>query len=396
MKKYFAILMVLLVSASLLLSACSTPAAPTTTAKPTTTAPATTAPTTVAPATAAPATAAPTTTTAATTPAAAVKTIKFSYTMPKGASTAKGFEWFGPAFTTATNGRYKVEIYPGGSLIPVPAALDSVKSGAVEMAYTSAGTFPKQFPLTLVTQLPSLGFPGETTKIWDAGNSAFWEFFNTTPEIKNEFKDWTLVQPLVLAPYKLVAKKAIIKSAADFKGLKIGGSGPKMFMVTSNGGASVSQAPPDSYLNMDKGVTDAAFITFGQANDYKIYEIASYYLDQEFGSGNGIILMNTAFFNAMGAADQKMLLDTWKQAQIVSGQGDIDDNAAARKAIAAAGKSITMPTTAEAAAWVTAAQPSIQSWRNDAKALGATDATLDSIYAKWQTIRTKYLALGAP
>jgi TRAP-type C4-dicarboxylate transport system substrate-binding protein len=147
---------------------------------------------------------------------------------------------------------------------------------------------------------------------------------------------------------------------------------------------------------MDKGVTDAAFITFGQANDYKIYEIASYFLDQEFGSGNGIIVMNTAFFNAMGAADQKILLDTWKKAQIVSGQGDIDDIVAAGKAIAAAGKSITKPTAAEAAAWVTSAQPSIQSWRNDAKALGATDATLDSIFAKWQALRTKYLALGAP
>jgi len=316
--------------------------------------------------------------------------------MPKGAATARGFEWFGPAFTAATNGRYKVEIYPGGSLIPVPAALDSVKSGAVEMAYTSAGTFPKQFPLTLVTQLPSLGFPEDTVKMWDAGTNAFWDFYNNTPEIKNEFKDWTLVLPLVLDPYKLVSKKTPIHAAADFKGLKVGGSGPKMFEVTANGGASISQAPPDSYLNMDKGVTDAAFITFSQVNDYKIYEIASYYLDQEFGSGNGIIIMNTTFFNGMGAADQKILLDTWTKALDQSAQGSIDDNVTGAKAIVTAGKTVTKPTAAEAAAWTTSAAPSIQSWRSDAKTLGATDATLDSIFQKWQTLRTKYLAQGAP
>jgi C4-dicarboxylate-binding protein DctP len=389
MKKYLVILVALMVVSALILSACSTSSTPSTTAPATTAKPTTSAPTTSA----APTSAAPTSS-APTSPSAAVKTIKFSYTMPKGAAIGRGFDWFGPAFEKATNGRYKVEIYPGSSLIPIPAAFDSVKSGAVEMAYTSTGTFPKQFPLTQVTQLPSLGMPEDTPKMWHAGTNAFWEFFNTTPEIKNEFKDVTLLLPLELDPYKLVSKKTPIKSAADFKGLKVGGTGPKMFIVTANGGASVQQIPPDSYLNMDKGVTDAAFITWSQVYDYKISEIANYYLEQEFGSGLGIIIMNSAFFNAMGAADQKILMDTWTQALDVSAQGAIDDNVSGVKAITAAGKSITVPTADQVTAWDKAAQPAIQSWRNDAKSMGATDAALDPIFKKWSDLVTKYLALG--
>ncbi len=300
MKKYLVILVAIMVVSALILSACSSPSTPSTTPPPSTSAkpPATSS----APSTSAPATSKPATSTAPTTssPAAAVKTLKFSYTMPKGAAIAKGFEWFGPAFEKATNGRYKVEIYPGSSLIPIPAAFDSIKSGAVEMAYTSCGTFPKQFPLSMVVQLPALGMPEDTPKMYHAGTNAFWEFYNTTPEIQNEFKDVTLLLPMVLDPYKLVSKKTQIKSAADFKGLKVGGTGEKMEMVTSNGGAAVQQIPPESYLNMDKGVTDATFITFAQVYDYKIAEIANWFLDEPFGCGNAIIIMNTAFYNCNG------------------------------------------------------------------------------------------------
>ncbi len=381
MKRYLVLLMAIMVISALLITACST----TTTTTPASSNPPTTQATTSAPATSAP---------PASSPAAAVKTLTFSYTMPKGASVGKGFEWFGPAFEKATGGRYKVEIYPGSQLIAVPAAMDSIKSGAVEMAYTSAGTFPKQFPLSMVTQLPSLGFPATSEKMFAAGNDAFWEFYNTTPEIQNEFKDVQLVQPYVLDPYKLVSKKVEIKSAADFRGLKVGGTGGKMEIVKANGGASVQQVPPDSYLNMDKGVTDAAFITFAQVFDYHIYDIANFYSDYGFGSGNGIIIMNKEFYNSMGAADQKILADTWKQAQNVSAQGSMENNAAGAAAIEKAGKKIYVPTAAEAAQWDKDAQPSVQAWRNDAKALGATDATLDMVYNKWKSLQQKYLALG--
>ena len=78
----------------------------------------------------------------------APKTLKFSYTMPKGASVAKGFEWFGPEFEKRSNGRYKIEIYPASTLVAINAALDSVKSGVCEIVMTSVGSFPKNSLMT--------------------------------------------------------------------------------------------------------------------------------------------------------------------------------------------------------------------------------------------------------
>jgi TRAP-type C4-dicarboxylate transport system substrate-binding protein len=375
MKSYLVILVSVMLISVLILSACSS-------AAPSSNSSTTISTTTKSSTTSVPATSTP------------VRTIKFAYSMPSGKSVARGFDWFGPAFEKATNGRYKVEIYPGTSLVAVRSEYDTTKSGAVEMNYTSIGTYPKQFPLSMVTQIPSLGFPKDSVKMAIASRDAFWEFFRTTPEIRNEFKEVTFIQPVIIAPYILVSKKVQIKSAADFKGLKVGGSGARMEMVVANGGAKIQQIPPDAYLNMDKGVTDACFVTFGQVDDYKLYGIADFFLNQDFSSATGIIIVNNTFYNSIGAADQKILLDTWDKAQEVSAQGDIEDVLAGKKDITAAGKSIYTPTAAEAAAWDSQVTPAINSWRNDAKTMGASDDILDAVLAKWKTIRAKYLAIG--
>jgi len=115
----------LAIISALILAACGSPA-----------------PTTTGPATSAPSPTQVQNSPTATAPAA-VKTIKFSYTMPKGASIGAGFEWWGPEFEKRTNGRYKVEIYPAQTLVKIQAALDAVKTGAVELAFTTTATFTK-------------------------------------------------------------------------------------------------------------------------------------------------------------------------------------------------------------------------------------------------------------
>jgi TRAP-type C4-dicarboxylate transport system substrate-binding protein len=321
------------------------------------------------------------------------KTLKFSYTQPKGASVAKGFEWFGPEFEKRTDGRYKIEIYPSSTLVSTTAALDAVKSGVCEIVMTSVGSFPKDFPLTSVASLPTLGFYAKTAD--DSVNTykAAFEFCTTIPEIQNEFKNFKLLQAMCLDPYNVISKKTAIHSAADFKGLKVGGSGGKMELVSGNGGAAVQQVPPNTYDNMQKGLIDAAFVNFSQVGDYHLYDLADYYYTQDFGGGFMVILMNWNAWNAMSSKDQKILMETWQDAGKVSGQGSLDSIAAGKDATRKAGKTITDPTAAEKAAWVTASAPAFTKFRKDAAALGADDKTLDKILTSWQTIHDKYAKL---
>ncbi len=318
------------------------------------------------------------------------KTLKLSYTQPKGASVARGFEWFGPEFTKRTDGRYKVEIYPSSTLVSITAALDAVKTGVCEIVMTSVGSFPKDFPLTGVASLPTMGFYPKTVADYSVTYDAAWEFIDKNPEIQNEFKNFKLLFPFVLDPYNLISKKTAIHSAADFKGLKVGGSGGKMEMVSGNGGAAVQQVPPNTYDNMQKGLIDAAFVTFSQVGDYHLYDLADYYYTQDFGGGFIIMMMNWDAWNALSSKDQKIMMDTWKDASKESAQGSMDSIAAGQKATLAAGKKITDPTAAEKAAWVTTAAPSFTKWRNDAIALGINAAVVDKMLANWTSIQTKY------
>jgi TRAP-type C4-dicarboxylate transport system substrate-binding protein len=311
------------------------------------------------------------------------KTFKFSYTMPKAASVGRGYDWFGPEFEKRTQGRYKIETYPGATLIPITAALDSVKKGVAEIVMTSHSTFPKDFALSLVMGIPTLGFPiGDNVQGVQLASALSWELYNSIPEIKAENNaGFVPLHFLVLDPYNLVSKKKEIHSAKDFGGMKVGGSGSKMDIVVENGGAKVQMIPPDSYQTLDKGVAEAGFLTFAQVYDYKITEVCSYFYTQDFGCGQHNITMNKDAWNSMTPADQKILMDTFKDSIKISAEGAQDN----------IGYKITDPTPDERIAWEAAAGPAIASWMKDCKSVGLDQALCDKVLATWKQIRTKFV-----
>ena len=198
-KKYWVILAVtVVVLAALLLPACAKPAptpTPTPSTRPTPAPAPTPAPTpkpTPAPT--------PTPTPAPTlAPPAAPKTIKLSYTTPKGKGYSGGLEWFGPEFEKRTNGRYKVEIYPTSVLFSQRVGMDAVKSRIAEIGVFSASMFSTAFPLFIGMALPT-GVEISTEKDWYAAWDMSWEYYNMFPEVQAECKDFKLLIPYYDSP----------------------------------------------------------------------------------------------------------------------------------------------------------------------------------------------------
>ena len=316
------------------------------------------------------------------------KTIKFAYTMPKGSSIAEGFEWFASEFPKRSQGRYKVQTYPGSALVGIMAALDSVKQGVCEVALTGTAVFPKDYPASLVTMLPGFAFPLTTVEEWQTSYDAWWEFYNTVPQIKDEFKDLHLLWPFPLDPYNLVTTKKIVRKGADFKGMKIGGLGQLMEVVTSNGGAKVHQAPPQSYMNMDKGVIEGAFLTYSMVMHYKLYEIADYFYENDFCSGTIVMIMNKDFYNSMPKEDQKLLAEVYAESATYSSKGMIKDFVEGKKEAKEAGMNIIVPTQAEKDAWNKSYAPVHKKWVEDCKALGVKDP--EGIMEAYLKIMKKY------
>lgn len=359
-------LLVLVLLASLLLTACPSPEA-----EP------------AAPAPDAPATAPESPT---DSPAKEARVLKFAYTMPKGASIAEGFEWWGPEFEKRTDGRYKVETYPAQSLVKIPAALDSVKSGVSEIVMTSINTFPNDFPLSLVVNLPGMEIPLETVQDYKNGFNDYMRLYDTNPDVRAEYADIKLLWPFMVSPTILVAKNKEIHRPADFQGIKMGGSGSIMQVVTENGGAPVQMIPPETYMNMDKGVIDASFLSYAQVRDYNLQEICEYYYNKKFFGGVITILMNLETYREMGTEDRQIMMMSWRDAAEVSAEAMQASEAEGLQAILDAGRTITEPTPEEEADWNASAQIVYDKWVADCCALGIGEETIEGAAAKWRQI----------
>ena len=383
MKRFLPVTLATLLIVVIVLVGCAKPApAPTPTPAPAPTQTPTPAPT---PTTAPTPKPTPTPTTAPASP----KTLKFNYAQPKGKSSAIGFEWWGPEFEKRTNGRYKIELYPANTLVSSAATLSAVKKDLVQLVITSTGAWPREFPLSMVASIPTLGHNPKTGEDYYRVYDAFWGLYEL-PEIKAEFKDYKLVWPFISGPFVIASKAKEVHSAADFKGMRVGGSGQMMELVSSNGGASVAQISPEAYTNLDKGVIDAAFMSFAQISDYKIYNVCNYFYTQDFGCLNVLLLMNLDTWNAMSPEDQKIFDESWRDASKISAKGSNDAEDMGRQGTLDAGKKIVAPTPDEIKVWSRAGEVCVRRWRDDAISAGIDSKTVDKIFEAWKMLRQKY------
>jgi TRAP-type C4-dicarboxylate transport system substrate-binding protein len=311
--------------------------------------------------------------------------------MPKGKGVGAAFDWWATEFEKRTQGRYKVETYASSTLISLPAALDSVKAGVAEVVMLPHQMFPTAFPLSSIASLPTLGFPMLNTGDYYVFWSALWDLYNNYPEIKTEFKNFKLLWPFGLDPYCLITKDKEVHNPTDFKGMKVGGSGQLMEIVTTNGGAAVAQVPPMAYTNMEKGVTEGSFLTLGQAWDYHIEDISKYYYRENFGNGLILMTMNLAAWNAMSPQDQKIMEESWFDASREFAKASVDAQSEGIKAVQAKGRKIIQPTADETKEWERGAEPAILKWRDDAVKLQVDSTTIDKILAAWKALRVKYI-----
>jgi TRAP-type C4-dicarboxylate transport system substrate-binding protein len=319
--------------------------------------------------------------------APAQKILRWAYTMPTKKSQSYGWEWFGPEFEKRTSGRYKVEYYPGETLFKVSAAFDSIASNVAQIANASVGQLEKRLPLSNVALLPTLDFPG-SLKARIACGYAFMEMVRKLPQVQEEYKDVKLFGYHQLNPYILASKRKEVYLPEHFKGLKVGGTGSKMKLVSNNGGAEVTAVPPDAYMNMDKGVVDASFLSWSQIWDYKIWETAKYFCDFSFSGGAFAMIMNLNTWNGMSPEDQKIFMEVWSKAYELGAQNTYTEVEKGSKASADAGATIRKLTETETAVWRKAAGPVIEEWLKEAKKSGAKDP--ETVIVEWKRLIEAY------
>lgn len=189
-----------------------------------------------------------------------------------------------------TNGKFKLQIFGPGEVVPALASFDAVQNGTVEMGYTASYfSLGKDPAFALGSSLP-FGPNARLQRAW---------FHAGGLDLLNEFfaKQGTIMFPGGNSGAQMAGWfRKEIKSKADLSGLKmrIGGLGG---MILSKLGVVPQQlATGDVYASLERGTIDAVEVT-GPVDDerFGFSKVAPFYYYPSFAEGN----VEMSFFVAL-------------------------------------------------------------------------------------------------
>ena len=170
-----------------------------------------------------------------------------------------------------TNGRVKVELYPGGQLFGYQDGIDAATMGAVEMGLTSAGQWGGHNPVF-----------------------KFSDYFLLIEDMDHWFRARDLVHPILDELYQKKNVKLLyysaygangicslspIESLDAIKGLKVRAPVPGAFdCLEAWGAVSAKVAAAEVYDALGKRAIDAAVSSWGVMYSRKFYEVAKHFV----------------------------------------------------------------------------------------------------------------------
>lgn len=205
---------------------------------------------------------------------------------------------------TKTNGRVKINIYWGNTLVKSADCITAVQKGIADMAEIAPHYEPGKVPLSLVGQLPGIG-----KDMW-ARAQAYNDLIKQEP-IVSELAKYNML-PLFthLLTAKIVLSTVPIRTLADFKGKKLATSGITTGVVVALGGVPISMSPPEQYEGLQKGIVDGAIGPTAMAWDFKFYEVSKYYITFDMGPVLTPVVINKDSWSKLPADAQKIFTDS--------------------------------------------------------------------------------------
>ncbi len=196
-----------------------------------------------------------------------------------------GAVYMADAVSKMTDGKFQIQVFQAGEIVPGPQAIDAVQANTVEMAHTCGYYFTGKNPAFAIgTALPF----GMNTRLQNA-----WLYHGGGNELYNEFlSDYGVVG---IVGGNTAAQmggwyRKEIKSVDDLKGLKMRIAGVAGEVMSRLGVVPQQLPGGDIYPSLERGTIDAAEWV-GPYDDEKLgfYQIAPYYYYPAFWEGGASV-----------------------------------------------------------------------------------------------------------
>lgn len=219
---------------------------------------------------------------------------------------------FGKQLEVATDGRYKVNIFPNALLGDQRASLELVQTGAVQMAVV-ANPLVENYDNTFT----AIGMPFAYTGI------AHQEAVFTSGVLNELFASTKKFGFEVLTAYtagsrNIYTKGSNVQSVADMKGQKIRvmQSNTMVEMLDCMGGTGVPMSQGEVYTAVQQGVLDGGENNEITYADMKHYEVAPYFSQTSHLMVPDLVVISDDFMNSLSDEDQATIRRLAKESTV--------------------------------------------------------------------------------
>lgn len=197
-----------------------------------------------------------------------------------------------------TNGRVKVENFPGGTLLQVNNMYEGVLQGTADLGFGQPSVEPGRFPMLTFFDMP-LGFPN--TQVTSA----------IMRDILNEFdheflKDFKVITVFSTTPGYIMTKKRV-QNLNDLKGLEIRAPGPYVPVLQALGAVAIGMPMSEVPQALQMGIVNGIFSTREVLKEFKFGDIVKYVVDYPFNSSIGASLMSKKVWDKLPPDVQKVI-----------------------------------------------------------------------------------------
>ena len=271
-------------------------------------------------------------------------------------------------------------IFPAEQLGKAYDHYDMARDGIADGAYVNPGYQPGRFPIDAAGELPFLFTDSK------AGTAAFDEWYR--PYAAREMKDVHYCFAFI-NDYGTIHSRKLVTVPGDLRGMKLRPADATIgAFVTLLGGSNVQASAPGSRDLLERGVADGIFFPWGSTVLFGIDKVVKYHLVLPLYVTTFEWVLNQAKYNAMSAAQKKVIDDhctTEWAVRFASPWVDFE-HAGIAKIAAEPGHVLTTPNAEQVAEWKTAAEPLHQAWAAGARKAGidpdAAFKQLEAILAK--------------
>lgn len=227
--------------------------------------------------------------------------------------------WMCEEIEKRTNGRVKMEMYWGGTLVEAKTALYLLQKGVCDLTVTPQGWYPVQLSLSMLPAFSS--WPADIIK---NGQDCF-KLYDEFPELQEVYKRFN-ARMFTMWPYEgyeIISTKPI-RNLADLKGMKICFTALEAFAEAA-GVVNVPVLSVDAYTGLQRGIIDGFCCNLDAFTRYKHYEVAKY-LTQGLSFPKycieGVINLDT--WNELPTDIQKIIIEVGKENSDLYAQMQLD------------------------------------------------------------------------